>query len=117
MHEFAICGSVVEATLDAWRKLEQPAARVRRVRVVIGRMHQIVPDNLQMAFEVLTRDTPAAGAVLETIYVAVQAVCGSCGWRGEIAQPFFLCGSCQSGDLRLERGKELYLDQLEVEEP
>jgi hydrogenase nickel incorporation protein HypA/HybF len=115
MHEFSICEGLVDAVLKEMEKLSPPPDRLVRVRVVMGRLHQIVPDYLAQAFEVLTRGTPAEGAAMEMETRPVVGRCRPCGWEGEIDPPFFRCGRCGALDLDMVKGKELFLDRMEVE--
>lgn len=117
MHEYAICAGLVDAVLEELDALDPPGGRLRRVRVVAGALHQFVPEFMETAFGLLTRDTPAAGARLELAIRPVTARCPACGWSGEIAVPFFQCPACGSLRLDLLTGKELYLDQLTIEQP
>ena len=87
---------------------------LRVVRVVAGQQHQIVPDALVFAYELLTRDTPAAGSRLELRIRPLEARCPSCGWQGALEPPVFLCGACGQGGIELLGGNELYLESLEV---
>jgi len=116
MHEFSICENIIRSAVSELGKVNPPAKKLTKVTVVVGAMHQIVPENLHFAFEVLTRDTLAAGAKLELKPVPITARCLDCGWEGEIRQPLFLCGSCNSGEIELLTGKELYLANLEIEQ-
>lgn len=76
----------------------------------------MVPDSLAFAYELLTRGTPAAGSRLEIRHVPAAARCRGCGWEGELRVPVFLCGACQSGEVELLTGKELHLENLEIEQ-
>ncbi len=95
-------------------RLDSPAQLVS-VRVVAGRLHQIVPEYLVSAYELLVQDTPAAGSTLDLELAPVTATCRACGWQGEIAPPIFLCSACTSTDLEVTGGTELRLESLEVE--
>ena len=96
-------------------KKVQPA-RLVRARIVAGGLHQLVPDNLTFAYEVLTKDTPAAGSVLNIRNAPITAECRQCHWRGKIRGALFACGRCKSGDIEITGGRELYLDSIEVEQ-
>jgi hydrogenase nickel incorporation protein HypA/HybF len=115
MHEFSICQRILEATLEEYAALEPVPLRLKSVRVVSGGMHQIVPDYLQTAYECLSKETPAEGSSLHLVIQPVIGHCNSCGWQGEIQQPFFQCGSCEALDIELLHGRELYIDGLEIE--
>ena len=116
MHEFSICEGIVKAAVEEMAKVNPPAKALRKTTVVVGALHQIVPENLTFAYDVLTRDTPAAGSELELRFVPIRAKCGDCEWQGEIQQPLFLCGGCNSGNIELLSGKELYVENLEIEQ-
>ena len=73
-----------------------------------------MPDALVFAYELLTRDTPAAGSRLELRIRPLEARCLSCGWQGALEPPVFLCGACGQGGIELLGGNELYLESLEV---
>jgi hydrogenase nickel incorporation protein HypA/HybF len=115
MHELSLCQSLVDILLAEVKKLDKPV-RVRRVHVVAGALRQIVPDAMTFAFEFLTRDTPAADAVLELIVLPISARCRDCDWQGEIEEICFQCRACRSTKLDIQTGKELYLKSFEIEE-
>lgn len=114
MHEFSIGQRIVDAVLDELGRLDPPAARLCTTRVVVGALHQIVPDQLTSAYELLSEGTPLAGSTLELILAPVVVCCRTCRWKGSIEVPFFRCGACQSLGVDVVGGKELYLDHLEV---
>ena len=116
MHEFSICERLVATALGDFEKLGPPPPRLTKVRVVVGRLQQIVPESLEMAFTVITRDTPIAGASLEIVSVPVRISCADCGWNGQIQEGIFQCPECGSLGVTVEAGRELYLDSLEIED-
>lgn len=116
MHELAIAEGLLRAVLTELER--QPAeARLKSVRVVMGEMHQIVPDYLEHAYRLLGADTPAAGSLLRLETRPVSVRCRTCGVTGPIQLPFFSCGACASTDVEVLAGKELFLDALELEFP
>lgn len=114
MHEFSIAGSLVRAIDGELERQDREDVRLLKARVVVGCMRQVVPENLRMAFDILTRETRMAGAELDLVMTAVVARCKKCGQEAEVEMPFFACGKCGSGDLDIVAGRELYLDLLEV---
>ena len=95
-------------------KKVQPS-RLVRTQIVVGGLHQLVNASLTLAYQVLTRDTPAAGSRLSIRRVPITAACRRCHWRGKIKGALFICGKCRSGDIEITGGRELYLDSIEVE--
>ncbi len=114
MHELAICQNLVDVILAELRKLPPPPRRLLSVKVNLGALQQLVPDSLQMAYELLTKDTPAAGSRLEVVEVPVTCACRACDWRGAVDRWQFRCGQCGSGDVELVAGREICLESLEI---
>ncbi len=115
MHEVSICQSLVSVVLDELAQREVGAGRLKRVRVVAGQLHQLVPDALVFAYELLTRDTPAAGSQLELRVPPLEATCKRCGWQGAMEPPIFLCEKCGAG-IEIKGGDELFVEELELAE-
>lgn len=116
MHEFSIAEALVKAVAEELAKLEPPPGRLKRVRVVIGDMRQVVPDTLAFAYETLVKDTPATGSVLEIQPQPITARCRDCSWAGKIEGHVFCCKECDSANVEILTGKELYLSNLEFDE-
>jgi hydrogenase nickel incorporation protein HypA/HybF len=117
MHEFSICQSLVDAVVAETRKSTPGVVKILKTRVVVGGLRQVVPDQLQLAYQCLTEGTLAEGSVLEVEIVPVAGRCKACNWSGTLTPPDFRCGACFSGEIALEKGRELYLASVEVETP
>lgn len=115
MHEFSLCRGLVDAAIEEYGALKPPAIRLTAVRVIVGGMHQIVPEYMTTAYELLTQDTVAAGSMLNLQIQPVIGQCQECGWEGKITPPFFQCPACDALAINVLKGHELYLDRLEVE--
>jgi hydrogenase nickel incorporation protein HypA/HybF len=114
MHEFSICENLVKIAREELDKLEHHDVHLLKMRVMVGELHAIVNENLQMAYSVLTRDTKLQDSTLELIRVPVVAECKDCGHQNQIQNNFFVCSKCESGNLEIIKGKELYIENLEV---
>ena len=114
MHEFSFCDIIVKTAVEEFQKAEA-GGKLKTVRVAIGRLHQVVFDSMVFAYEVLAKDTPAEGSVLEIRELPVTVKCSACGWSGVIQPPLFACGQCGQGRVEVTGGKELYLEALEIE--
>ena len=118
MHEFSFCQGIVDALKTEWQEHNLGSqARLVEVKVVIGRLHQVIEENMQMAYSVLTRETFARDSRLTITYVDIRYQCNSCGHTGRVDPPLFTCSHCNTGDIRITAGKELYLEKLEVNQP
>ena len=114
MHETSLSQTILSAVLAELRRIDPPPLRLKRVRVVAGSHHPIVPDHVISAYTTEARGTPAEGSVLDLAIAPLRGRCTACGWRGEIAD--FACGSCGSLDLEIEAIDSLRLEALEVED-
>ena len=115
MHEFSICQGLVKAIFSELAKTDPPNPKLLKASIVIGRLRQIIPETLRFAYETLTKETALAGSKLEIIGAPILAKCPKCGWEGEIKENNFRCGKCDSGEIGLSGGMELYLNNLTVE--
>ena len=116
MHEFSICQSLVDAIIAELDKIVEPRPfKLVSARVVVGAMRQIVPDIMQTAYELMTKDTTAKGSALEIARIPATAKCDECGWAGEMQDSFIQCAACGKTGIELTGGMELYLDNLEIE--
>lgn len=88
-------------------------ARVTRVRLSVGRLSCASPEALRFCFDVCTRDTPLAGAILEILPVEARGRCAPCGEETRLAAPA-VCAVCGSPEVRILSGTELRLEDVEV---
>jgi hydrogenase nickel incorporation protein HypA/HybF len=90
--------------------------RVTGVEVRCGALRQVVPRSLEFYWDVITRESVAAGSALELVHVPATLRCGACGrgWSPEI--PWFRCPDCSSDDVAVEAGEELEVTSIMVEE-
>jgi hydrogenase nickel incorporation protein HypA/HybF len=111
MHEFSVASAVVDTAVR-----HAGGRRVTVVSVTCGRLRQVVPDSLEFAFGILTRDTLCEGARLELTIVPPRLHCDACGREWEIELPVFRCLTCGTADVTVVTGEELEVESIEVEE-
>lgn len=110
MHEMAIASALVDQVLRVAR--EHKADRVREVIVVCGVMRQVVPEALELAFEVLTEGTAAQGATLKIETQGLVARCRECGLQYEATVDNFGCPTCMAAAPELLRGQDIILQSV-----
>lgn len=111
MHEFSIASAVVATAAKH--------AEGRRVTVValrVGALRQVVPEALEFAFAIVTRETVCEGARLDWEVVPLRVRCTPCAREAELERPPFRCPACGSGDVTVVAGEELEVESIEVEE-
>ncbi len=113
MHEMGIAMQVVEiATASIPESMKN--ARVESVNLKVGRLSAVVPSSLRFCFEIITRDTPLAGAELRIQEIPVVAKCRECHTEWTITGPAFHCEKCRSGSIEIISGRELDIESVEI---
>lgn len=113
MHELSIIQSLFE-TLEAQVR-EHGAARITHVCLSVGPLSGAVPELLADAFEMYKEGTIADGATLEIVKPPVRVKCRTCGAETEPKEIVLKCPRCESIDVSLCSGTELFLDKIELE--
>ncbi|HET6270082.1 MAG TPA: hydrogenase maturation nickel metallochaperone HypA [Arthrobacter sp.] len=108
MHELSITQSLVEAVLE--RTGGRP---VTGVKLRIGPLSGVLPDAVRFCFELVSADTPMAGAALTIDQPQGLARCRACGNDFVLEDIFLLC-RCGSADVEIISGRELLVTSVEV---
>ena len=113
MHELSVTESVLDIVVRHATKAQ--AKRVVRIHLVIGELSSIVDDSVQFYFDFLAKETVARDAELAFQRLPVSLSCGACQheWHPETAD--WSCPACGQAQARVIRGREFYVDSIEVE--
>ncbi len=117
MHEAAIAKGILDAVLSAAASGATGERRITRVNVAAGALAGIVGESLDIFWGELCHGTAAEGARLCLNILPAMIVCRTCGNRREHRPGMTVelnCASC-GGPNRLEGGRELYVESMEVE--
>lgn len=90
--------------------------QVERISLHVGRLSMVVPEALQFAFTVAREGTIFQKALLEIKEIPLVAKCNGCGEQIRMESPIFACTRCDSADLQIISGRELFIESVEVEE-
>ena len=113
MHEFSLTKRIVSLANHA--AMENGAARVTKVRLVVGEGSGIVPESVQLYFDQIAQGTPAQGAALSVRLVKPEMRCPACQ-RNYVRPPFsFACPVCGTLGNPTEIGSEFYVESVELE--
>jgi hydrogenase nickel incorporation protein HypA/HybF len=112
MHEVGIMQEGVRMAVETAKARQ--ASRITRLGLRVGTMSGVVPDALRFAFDMVTRETLAEGAVLEIETVPATCWCGSCQAEFECADFLNECPRCRAWSGELRHGRELDLAFVEV---
>ncbi len=114
MHELEIVQQVVNQAVT--QAQAAGAERVTGLNLAIGALSDISPESVQFYFDLVSEDTPAAGAQLSFRWIQPEMRCRACGreftWAPD--PPTLTCPQCGSTSLELIRGREFYLESIDV---
>ena len=113
MHEVSLMAEAVRMAEIAAQSAG--AGRVLKLRLRVGRLSGAAPEALRFAFEVVGRNTLAAGATLEIEPVPAACWCATCQAEFESADFFSECPRCHNPSGELRRGRELEIAAVELE--
>ncbi|ADH61309.1 hydrogenase nickel insertion protein HypA [Thermoanaerobacter mathranii subsp. mathranii str. A3] len=113
MHELSVTQSLVDMVLEEAQKRE--IKKVTKVTIVIGELTGLESESIQFYFGVLSENTVAEGAELVFKKIKAQFKCGQCGNIFERVNFTFNCPVCGSTGVLVDKGKEFYIESIEVE--
>lgn len=91
------------------------ARRVTGLRLRVGTLSGAVPEAMEFAWDIVSRDTLAAGARLKIESVTATGWCEGCGAEFECQDYLGECPHCHNVSGELRRGRELEIAAVEVE--
>ena len=113
MHEMSIANSVLDIAFGEMDK--RAAHRVQKIKISLGEFSGVVKDALEFAFEVLTPQTPASGAMIEIDIVPLSAECWTCGPKPcRLNDLNLLCREC-GGTLTINSGREMRVEYVDLD--
>ena len=113
MHELSVATDIVEATLTELRRPNATCAK--RIRVRVGELSGLNPENLRFCLEALQDGTPLGELEIDVERVRAGLLCPACG-EVECSDRFvLLCPSCAGPISGLVGGREIEV-ALECEE-
>ena len=114
MHELPVTEGILAVALDAASR--HHASRITSIDLVIGELGSIVDDSIQFYFDLLSRGTPAEGAMLRFRREPAQVVCWACGRRWSACAPLpQTCPTCDSSQLQVAGGQAFRVESIEVD--
>jgi hydrogenase nickel incorporation protein HypA/HybF len=112
MHEVSIMAEAVRMAVESAQAAG--AVRITGLRLRVGALSGVVPEAMRFAWDVVSRDTLAAGARLELESVPGLCWCAECRAEFECADFFNECPRCHNVSSELRRGRELEIASVEM---
>ena len=113
MHEY----SIVQALLEQCEKHAKAnhAKKVVKVVTKIGKLSGVEPHLLETAFETFKEKTVCDGAEFVMNLQDLVLYCNTCKKESEQSEVRYQCLHCQSTDVSVIDGEDMYLMTLEME--
>jgi hydrogenase nickel incorporation protein HypA/HybF len=112
MHELAIAESLLVIVQE--EIVHHSLENVLRIKVKVGKLTAVQPEALSFCFACITEDTPLKGVALDIEVLGIKGYCEACKGYFEVQDPVMICPKCQSWHVRMEGGRELYIDAIEI---
>jgi len=113
MHEY----SIVQALLNQCESIakENEAKKVIKVVIKIGVMSGVEIHLLKTAFDTFKEGSICDGAELIINHQKIKLHCNECGAEYEIDEINYKCIECESLNVKVIDGEDMYLMSLEME--
>ena len=116
MHEMSIVVNIFDIiTRQLSNQFGKNSGKVDKIVLAVGKLSSVVPEALEFAFEVARQDTIFRDAILDIREIPVEINCKKCNVTSIIDNPLFLCPRCNSEDVTIEKGRELFIESIDVE--
>jgi hydrogenase nickel incorporation protein HypA/HybF len=113
MHEQSIVENLLAVALEHAEKAQ--AKKILRINVVVGDLSGVVDEAVTFYFNFLSKDTIASDASLFFMHIPAQLRCRKCDTIFTAEQLDFHCPKCKEQQVDIVAGRELYIENLEVE--
>jgi len=113
MHELGVANEILDIALSEAER--HAAKKVTSIRLRVGVLRAIEPENLSFLFGHLARGTPAEGASLEIVEEPIRVECPVCG-ASEVRRFTYECPRCKGSGVSVTGGDSLSILSLDIED-
>lgn len=123
MHEVSVVSDLVSAILRELEKYD--VEKVEEVTLVIGDMTTLGEEQMEFAYEIVTKDTKLEGSKLVIEHEKIEVRCESCGYEGGVKMlesdygehtiPILSCPEC-NGNVKVIKGQSCMVKNMKIVE-
>jgi hydrogenase nickel incorporation protein HypA/HybF len=113
MHEQSIAESLLILALEKAENAK--AKKILKIHVVAGELTGVLEETVNSYFSLISRNTIAAEASLVFIHSPVRLRCRNCNAIFLPQKLSFCCPNCGEQQTEIISGRELYVDNMEIE--
>lgn len=113
MHEYSIVQSLIKSCEEQAEK--NSATKITKVVLKVGVLSGVEIELLKTAFDTFKEETICDSCEILINYQKIVILCNKCKEESTLEKNEFLCPSCDSNDLEVVDGEDMYLMSLEME--
>ena len=113
MHESSIAQNLLAIALE--KAKEYKASTITLIRIKVGEFAGVNKAALEFAFDNFSQGTIAEKASLKIISSPLLGKCRKCNEVFEIKKNNFKCLKCDSLEIDIISGEDLYIEDIEIE--
>lgn len=113
MHELTVVSNIFKIILETAER--NNLSKISKISIKVGRQRHLAPDLMKFAFDSVSKNTIAAGAVLNIERVDIKMRCRSCSLDFIVEDNTYICVTCGSAGLETISGKDLLIESIEGE--
>ena len=123
MHDVTAAQSIAHSVLEAARA--RRATRIERIKLALGAMTMLDPEQLEFWLEQILRGTIGENAEIEIEVLPLTVSCSACGFEGQAPVPddpiyhlmpyVPVCPRCGANTLKVLGGAECIIESIRVQ--
>jgi hydrogenase nickel incorporation protein HypA/HybF len=124
MHEVSVVAELIAATLEELEKYD--IVLVEEVTMVVGKLTNLGSEQMEFAYEVMSKDTILEGSKLVITEEEIELKCEKCGYEGPAKSivfeedshynmPVLSCPDC-GGEVTITAGKSCCITSVKIDE-
>ncbi len=113
MHELSLAQDMISIALEQAEKYG--AKKITSLKLKIGSMSMVDSECFTFYFDEISKNTIAAGALLDFVKCDPEIECISCNGKSKLKDLVMVCPLCNSIDVILLSGQEILLEDMEIE--
>ena len=114
VHELVITQNLLDTVLAEAKKVE--AKEVTGVHLIVGELSGVASDCVELYFDMLKKDTVAGGATIDFTAVTAELRCRDCHTEFHPGdEAIWVCPSCSGYSIEILKGRDCYIESIEVE--
>lgn len=116
MHEMSIVLNIFDIIkTKLMSEYGENHGKIKNVTIIVGKLSSVVPEALEFSFDIAKQDSIFQDAALKIIEVSIEGECKECKATFAIEETLFICPKCKNPDITIKKGRELFIESIEIE--